>query len=402
MAPGERVQEQLGVENFSGFHIVASMRSCAVFRAHSMLLLSALAFFFLITGLILIHELGHFLVARKSGVTVEEFGFGLPPRAKTFFTWKGTAFTLNWIPFGGFVRLKGEGDEAKGKGTFASAPLLSRCLILVAGVGMNFVLAFGIFVFGFSAGRWIPTYPTEAAMKAAIDRGEITMSADHVVLIAQVLPGGGAAKAGIPAGSVLLSVDGKDVTRGEDVAANQKGKTTVRYVYRTGKESGESHEADVTLERGLAGVELNSLPRAVSAPLRNPLAAAAIAARETWVVTGQTVYGIVMLFGSLAQTGRVPEGVTGIVGIAQLTNTAVHAGFMVYLRLVALLSLSLAVLNILPFPALDGGRLMFVLAEVIFRIKDRRIEMVSNTVGFVLLLLVILLVTFYDVLRLFR
>src|SRR6185436_2928945 len=114
-----------------------------------------------------------------------------------------------------------------------------------------------------------------------------------------------------------------------------------------------------------------------------------------------TVIGIAKLFTSLASSGKVPEGVTGIVGIAQLTYTSVQEGFMVYLRLVALLSLSLAVLNILPFPALDGGRLIFVLSEVFFRPSNRRFEVITNTVGFGVLLLVILLVTLYDVLRLF-
>ena len=119
------------------------------------------------------------------------------------------------------------------------------------------------------------------------------------------------------------------------------------------------------------------------------------------VVTVQTVIGIARLFGSLASQGTVPPGVTGIVGIAQLTYSSVQEGFGVYLRLVALLSLSLAVLNVLPFPALDGGRLIFVLSELFVRPGTRRVEAITNAIGFVVLLAVILLVTFYDVLRLF-
>ncbi len=366
-------------------------------------IISALAFFFLITGLILIHEFGHFIVARKSGVVVEEFGFGLPPRAKSLFTWRGTNFSLNWIPFGGFVRLKGEGGTEEGEsevGNFTSAPMYARCLILVAGVGMNFLLAILIFLFGFSYGRWIPTYLSLEEMEHAAEVGEISMTLG--VVIAEVTAGGGAAKAAIPAGSLLKSVDDREVMHPGDVVTYQEGKKTVRYVVLTGKNLDQPQTFDVPVDDGKTGVSLRAVPRELSAPLRGPLTATRLALRETKVVTVQTVYGIFKLFSSLARTGRVPEGVTGIVGIAQLTYTSVQEGFMVYLRLVALLSLSLAVLNILPFPALDGGRLLFVVAEAIFQTKDRRVEMITNTIGFGILLLVILLVTFYDVLRLFR
>jgi regulator of sigma E protease len=365
-------------------------------------LISAVAFFILITSLILIHEAGHFFAARKAGVVVEEFGFGLPPRAKTLFAWRGTAFTLNWIPFGGFVRLKGEnGDTDDAGGNFTDASILARCVILLAGVGMNFLLAFLIFVFGFSVGRWIPTYLTIEEMEQAAASGQIEMELG--VYIEEVMVGGGAAKAGIPAKSILIAVDDASIIQPADVVSKQAGKRTVRYTFLTGDAHAERQTVDVEVSPdGKTGVGLRSVPRQLSAPLRDPLTASMLALRETRVVTVQTIVGIAKLFSSLAQTGRVPEGVTGIVGIAQLTYTSVQEGFGVYLRLVALLSLSLAVLNVLPFPALDGGRLLFVLGEAVFRTKDRRFEMITNSIGFGILLLVILLVTFYDVLRLFR
>lgn len=456
------------------------------------LLISIVAFIALITGLILIHEAGHFFAARKSGVVVEEFGFGLPPRAKTLFTWRGTIFSLNWIPFGGFVRLKGEngidstdefydgvhaqlrermGDaafnalsadqrddhilrvlagetvhlgegktlsiqepmfeeyraaalhpsyiamvrkEAKGgnarailaRGAFTDASIAARTVILLAGVAMNFLLAFVIFVFGFSAGKWIPTYLTLDEMEQAAVQGEISMKLG--VYVEEVTAGGGAAKAGIPAGSIITKVDGLPISKPEDLIAYQENliseeeQAMVQYTYLTGNEQTEERVMDVAVTDGKTGIALRAVPRELSAPLRNPLTAAGLALRETKVVTVQTVIGIAKLFTSLAQTGRVPEGVTGIVGIAQLTYTSVQEGFMVYLRLVALLSLSLAVLNVLPFPALDGGRLLFVLKEGIFRSKDRRLERVVTSVGFIVLILVMVLVTFSDVLRLFR
>ncbi len=366
-------------------------------------LISAIAFFLLITGLVLIHELGHFLVARWAKVTVEEFGFGLPPRVFTFFKWKGTAFTMNWIPFGGFVRLKGENaatqKERVEKGSFSAASIPWRCAILIAGVAMNFLLAFCIFVFGFSAGRWIPTYLSLDDMRAAASAGEIHLKL--AVQIDEVLTSGGAYEAGIPDDSFLLSIDGQSVEQPEDVIALQSGKRSVQYAYATKPDGSGGGTKIVRVEDGKTGVYLRSVPLELSAGTRSVAEGAVLALRETGLVTSQTVVGIAKLFSSLAQRGTVPEGVTGIVGIAQITYASVQEGFMVYLRLVALLSLSLAVLNILPFPALDGGRLVFVLSELFIRPGSRKFEVLANTIGFVVLLLVIVLVTFYDVFRLF-
>lgn len=367
-------------------------------------LISAIAFFLLITGLVLIHELGHFLVAKKAGVIVEEFGFGLPPRALTLFRWRGTDFTLNWIPFGGFVRLKGENaatkEERAGKGNFAAASIPWRCAILVAGVAMNFLLAFCIFLFGFSAGQWIPTYLSLEDMQAAAAKGEIHLRLG--VTIDDVLTGGGAADAAIPKGAVLVTVDGQPVSEPSDVVALQTGKDAVEYGYKTDALEEEIHTVAVSVEEGKTGVYLRAVPLELSATPRTIVQVVSLSVRETTVVTSQTVIGIATLFTTLASQGSVPEGVTGIVGIAQITYASVQKGFMMYLRLVALLSLSLAVLNILPFPALDGGRLMFVLSELFIRPGSRKFEVIINTVGFVILLFLIVLVTFYDVFRLFR
>lgn len=367
-------------------------------------LISAVAFFLLITGLVLIHELGHFIVARKAGVTVEEFGFGLPPRAATMFHWRGTDFTLNWIPFGGFVRLKGENASSKDarhqEGSFARASIAWRCAILIAGVAMNFLLAFCIFVFGFSAGQWIPTYLHLDDMRAAADRGEIHLRLG--VVIDDVLVGGGAADANIPKGAVLVSVDGQAVMSPTDVVTVQGNKKQVSYAYYTSPQSTDLQTAIVSVQEGKTGVYLRTTPLELSATRRSLFDALRLSVRETRVVTGQTVLGIFTLFTNLASHGTVPEGVTGIVGIAQITYASVQEGFMMYLRLVALLSLSLAVLNILPFPALDGGRMVFVLSELFIRPGSRRFEVLMNTIGFVILLVLIVLVTFYDVFRLFR
>ncbi|PIQ75692.1 hypothetical protein COV83_06705 [Candidatus Peregrinibacteria bacterium CG11_big_fil_rev_8_21_14_0_20_49_14] len=367
-------------------------------------LLSALAFVLLLTVLILIHEFGHFIAARKAGVVVEEFGFGLPPQGKVLFRQGGTDFSINWIPFGGFVRLKGENayteKERTEPGSFASASIPARLVILTAGVCMNFLLAIALLTVGFSVGRWVPTYFSIEEMQRAADKGVISMELG--VLIEKVVSGGTAAKIGVPERSILLAVDDIPVIDPSDVQRIQDGKKRVKYTMLSGDGFSEEITMTVPLDEGKSGVLISAYPRNLSSPKRHASTAFMLALRETRVMTKQTVLGITQLFSSLAQSGRVPEGITGLVGIAQLTYVSVQQGFMVYLRLVALLSLSLAVLNIFPFPALDGGRVVFVLAEFIGRRPvNRKFEIVVNAVGFFVLLGVIFLITFYDIIRLF-
>lgn len=367
-------------------------------------LLSAVAFLLLLSVLILIHEFGHFAAARKAGVVVEEFGFGLPPRAKTLFVKGGTQFSLNWIPFGGFVRLKGENamdeHERSGRGSFAAASVCSRVVILVAGVFMNFLLAIILLTVGFSVGRWVPTYTSIEAMQAASGRGEISLQLG--VVIEDVVAGGNAEVAGVLPRSHLLSIDGVPVTLPEQVAQMQTGKKTAVYVLRSLDPGSAEQSVQVNLTEGKSGVIVSSYPVELSAPARGFFSALYLALRESWVMMDQTVKGIGQLVSSLLMRATVPEGITGIVGIAQLTHASVQEGFMTYLRLVALLSLSLAALNILPFPALDGGRLLFVFIEVLFRRPiNRRFEVTTNAIGFAMLILLIGLITYHDIARLF-
>ncbi len=369
-------------------------------------LISTLAFVLLLTLLILIHEWGHFAAARKFGVVVEEFGFGLPPKLKTLFKQGGTNFTVNWIPFGGFVRLKGENAMSekarRAKGSFGAAPIYGRVIILLAGVFMNLVLALVILTAGFTAG-WIPTYLTYDEMREAGDRGEI--SVNFTVLIDSVVGGSNAAVSGIPGQSVIRSIDGQKVSFPDEIHTVQEGKQRVTYVVsriEDGKVLEETERYSVALTDGKAGVVIVPYPTDLSAPKRGVGTAFMLAIRESRVMTSQTVIGIGKLFTSLASSGKVPEGISGIIGIAQLTHGAVQEGLTHYLRLVALLSLSLAVLNVLPFPALDGGRLLFVLAEGITRRPvNRTFEVTTNAIGFIVLILLILLITFNDIVRLF-
>lgn len=366
------------------------------------LLVTALAFFVLITGLILIHELGHYAAARYFGVTVEEFGFGLPPRIFTLFRKGGTVFSINAIPFGGFVRLRGENDPAgmRAKGSFSSASLFARAAILVAGVFMNFLLAILLFTFGFRFGGWVPTYTSVAELRAAGERGEVRV--EMGVYIDDITAAQGAAQAHVSPGSFLRAIDGTPISDPAEVLPLQEGKSFVTYTLETRSPTVKTETLRVAVREGKTGIGIRAVPLVLESVSVSLPKAFGLSLREAKVVMAQTVAGMVHLFTSLASTATVPEGITGIVGIAQLTHTSVQEGWTVYLRLVALLSLSLAALNILPFPALDGGRLIFVLAEGIRRKPtDRTVELVANTVGFVVLIALIVLVTLSDVIRLF-
>jgi len=391
----------VGVENFSVIH-----EHCTIALLMNVVV-SALAFFLLLSVLILIHEWGHFSAARFFKVVVEEFGFGLPPKAKKLFKKGGTEFTINWIPFGGFVRLKGESamteKERRAKGSFGAAPVYARVIILLAGVFMNLLLALIIFTIGFSGANWIPTYTTLEQMEEAGKSGEIHLVMS--VMIDDIISGGGAAKIGVPPKSVLVSIDGEEISHVSEVSAMQEGKSKVAYgiaSFTEGVVGEDITNYQVTLRDGKSGIVIVPYPLELSAPNRNVFSAFGLALRESSVMMTQTVIGIGKLVSSIVSTGKVPEGIAGIVGIAQLTHGAVQEGFMHYLRLVALLSLSLAALNVLPFPALDGGRLIFVLAEWISRRPvNRTFEVTTNAIGFVFLLLLILLITFNDIVRLF-
>ena len=371
------------------------------------LFISALAFLVLLSLLILIHEFGHYSAARFFKVVVEEFGFGLPPKAKTLFTKGGTEFTFNWIPFGGFVRLKGENamaeKERRSKGSFGASPIHARVVILLAGVAMNLLLALIILTYGFSHAQWVPTYVSFDEMVKAGESGEINLELS--VMIDQVVSGGTAATVGIPPKSIVRTINNEPVARVEDVTRLQEGRSSVVYGY-SAIEDGVLSDAVTTLRvplrDGKSGIVIVPYPIELSAPNRSIPQAFMLALRESRVMMVQTIIGIGKLFTSLASTGRVPEGIAGIVGIAQLTHGAVQEGFMHYLRLVALLSLSLAALNVLPFPALDGGRLIFVLAEWVSRKPvNRTLEVTVNAAGFIFLILLIVLITFNDIVRLF-
>ena len=263
---------------------------------------------------------------------------------------------------------------------------------------MNFIVARALFTLGFWVWKWVPTYLTLDALRQGEVRQEVTV--EWGLYVSEVIEGQMAEKAGVTSDGVLKAVDGQEVSKVDEVLELQAGKRSVNYTLMYGEELDEEKTLGVSVIEGKTGIALSELAFNVVGNERGFKDGIKLALRETWVVTAGTIQGVGSLISSLFINQSVPEGIAGIVGIAQLTHDSLQEGVMMYLRLVALLSLSLAILNILPFPALDGGRVVFVLFEVVSgRPVNRRLEVISNGVGILFLMALMVAVTWNDILR---
>jgi regulator of sigma E protease len=323
--------------------------------------------------LMLVHELGHFITARLSGMKVEEFGFGFPPRiiGKEV---GGVIYSLNWIPLGAFVRILGE-DDPKEAGSFASKGLWPRFVVLAAGSGMNFLLAVLMFAIAFATG-----WPTPTSMQVAIGG---------------VQDGAPAQAAGLQAGDVILSVAGEPADSLEtvqQVTRANAGNTVPFLIDRQGDQLTLPVALRATWPNGAGplGVQLRGRPVGVH-PVAYALPQAVV---RGWERTVQLV-GLTLSIPVLLVQGAVsPELVRpiGIVGMTQLAgqaaNEVAETGWVFpLLTLTAAFSAGLAVANMLPLPGLDGGRLLFLIIEAVRgrRIAPERAELV-HAVGIAILL----------------
>jgi len=364
--------------------------------------MSVAIFLFVLVILILVHEFGHFIVAKKSGARVDEFGVGFPP--KLFGIKKGeTEYTLNALPFGGFVKIYGEDatniEALKGddyERSFVAQPVYKKAAIIVAGVFFNLLLAWGLFSVGFMAGLPMPS--TAAPAGSSIE-------AIHVTILG-VEDGSPAEVIGLLPGDRILSLADESETLAEPTI------TTVQefIALREGREftltylrSGNEESAVLVPERGIVGdqpaigVTLDTIGKVTLPPHR--------AIWEAGIMTVSLTGAITVAFGNLivdAVTGEADfSSIAGPVGIVGLVGDAAEFGFVYLLGFTAFISINLAIINLIPFPALDGGRLLFLAIETIKGSPvNPRVASMAHLVGFALLILLMLAVTYNDIVRL--
>lgn len=369
-----------------------------------MIFLTVIAFLVIFSVLVLIHEWGHFFVARREGIKIEEFGIGLPPRARKLFKDKqGTLYSLNWIPFGGFVRLYGE-DSAdpkvlKDKKSFASKSMGQRTAVILAGVAMNFILAWFLITIGFIAGMK-PFLVTEEDLAQGIEAGIV--ETENVLLVHEVSADSPLSAFEVKSGDYVIKVNGNPVPPAADLGSLIQAGQPANLTFLRGEEEREI-EVQPNEEGKLDFVISDQLLIQDIKKVRYPILLAPFyALRETGRLSVLTVKMLGEVITSLVSKFAVPEGVAGPVGIARMTHHFVQQGFMALVQFTALISVSLAVINVMPFPALDGGRFLFIIYELVARRRaNARWEAIIHSIGFSLLMLLILIITWHDIANLF-
>ncbi len=343
--------------------------------------MTIIAFVLVLSLLVLVHELGHFTVAKFTGIRVEEFGLGYPPRLLTIARRGDTEYTINAIPFGGFVRMLGEEDPSH-PDSFAAKSKLTRAGALLAGPLMNVVLAFLLFIGAGLIGFDIPV---------------------GSVAIAGVAPGSPAAEADLREGDTVLSIDGLTVRNtyeliqytserlGEEVTLSIKRGEKTLPVRLTPRQ-------EPPVDEGPMGVVIQTVDVVGTNTLRYPLwEAIPMAARMTRDVIVATFSAVVgMIKGVIAPDFRGP------VGIAAVTGEVAKSGLLALMQFTAFLSIQLAIFNLIPFPALDGGRLAFIALEALRggkRVAPEK-EGLIHLVGLAILIGLLLIVSYQDVVRL--
>ena len=384
--------------------------------------LTIIIFIAVLSLLVFVHELGHFVTARRFGVRADEFGFGFPPRAIGFYRnkagkWRqvfggktfeslenetkadlvpaknSTIYSLNWLPIGGFVKIKGENDNGDtDPDSFAAKKIWKRIVILSAGVIMNVVLAWFLFVIGYMIG--MPQATTDVGPRARVS--------EAMVAIIDVREDSPAATAGLLTGDFIISVNGQEVALEKELQ-ELIGANAEQEVALVIEREGEEMTLAVTPEVSDAGNGVIGVGIMAAGTVSYPFFDALVEGAKT---TGWLLKEIFIAFGGLIKSLVGGESVgadfAGPIGIANITGQAARLGFAHLLQFTALLSLNLAVINILPFPALDGGRILFLLVEKIKGKPVRRdIEAVAHNIGFILLIALIIFVTYKDIIRLF-
>lgn len=351
-----------------------------------------LLFLVVLSVLVLAHEFGHFITALKSGCKVEEFGIGFPPKAFSIKR-NGIEYSVNWIPIGGFVKIKGEsGEHQDDPDSFASKPAWQRLIILLAGVFMNFVLAAVLLSVGFIIG-----------LPSAVDDGLPAGAkvSDSAVRVVELVADSPADEAGLLVGDTIVSIDGmvfEEAELARNYLAEQGAVEVSLMVEREGQEFAIAVTPEYLdeAERDALGVGLLT-----TGFVSFPLHLAVWHGIETTVYyTGAITVALFEILKNLFMGKGLAMDISGPVGIAVFTGQMARLGLVYLIQFTAVLSINLAIINAFPFPALDGGRVLFLIIEKLRRKPvSERIEGIIHNSGFLFLMLLILLITFRDFIK---
>lgn len=360
-----------------------------------MFFLTLLIFIFILSILIFVHELGHFWACRIFKIKVEEFGIGFPPRIFKIKT-KKTIYSLNLIPIGGFVKIKGEDNEETDKDdpeSFSNQPIWQRMIVAASGIFMNIVLTIVLFSFGFMIGLPL-SIPNEKELKGAkIENLKIQ--------VVEVLENSSAQKAGILPGDIILKIDNEkisEISSFQKLTKEKKGKEIFLQIKRVDNifEQKIFLQENPALSEAYLGVYL-SQEGIVSFLWYKAIFYGGKLTFSLIIQILVIFYEIIknLIFGQTTILKSME--VTGPIGIANYTSQMTNLGFAYLVKFVAFLSLNLGIINAFPFPALDGGRILFLGIEKIRRKKSQKLESIIHSIGFILLLCLMAFVTLKDV-----
>ena len=350
--------------------------------------ITLIIFFGMLGALVVIHELGHFVTARLAHIRVLEFGLGFPPRARVLRSRGDTLYTLNWLPIGGFVRLEGEDGDSQDPRSFVRARLLTKVLILVAGVAMNVLLAFVIF-FGIN---WLAS-PTVALQVRDVQADSPARAAgivlDDRIMAVNDTPFYFAISTTTPAAGDRLRAMAGQTVRLEVVHADGRHETITTTLRGADQLSTTKGALGIAFQAALTGDYVG-----------RPFGDALVAARD-W--TGQAFRliadGLGQLANSIVKHPTEAPPVTGPIGIAGQVGTVFwQQGVVFTLLLAGILSANLALVNILPFPPLDGGRVAVLIIKAVAGERvSIRAERLTYLVGFVFLMTFLVWISFFDI-----
>lgn len=350
-------------------------------------MITTILFLLVLSILVFVHELGHFLVAKLFNIRVDEFAIGFPPKIYSK-TYGETTYAINALPLGGYVKIHGENpeDELNSDDTrsFQNVSWWKQVLVLVAGVTFNIIFAWLLLSLSLMIG-------TSKASTEGVPQEYIYGT--QSVVIQSVIPKSPAEIAGLKAGVVIESIQGQPIKQAKDVQAIvQQATSSVLVLANT---EGVTSSYTIIPNKKAIGVSLAEI-----ASVRMPIGSALIyGAQGTYNLTLQLASGVFGFFSKLFVGDASWEEVSGPVGIAKVVGGAGREGFVSVLFVAALISISLAIMNILPFPALDGGRITIALVEGIIRKRlNTKFVNTVNTLGFLLLITLMIVVTVKDIL----